>query len=611
MSQKYIEVIKTLNKSSEISDYYSAFNKLQKLNLSSAFPDSQKIKISILSSFTSEPLVYYIFIKCLESNIFPLIFNAPYRQFNQQIKDTKSQLYDFKPEVSLILTDIKSYTNIFDHNFYLVEERLKKEAMEGVIESIRSLFQFFKNQSDSLIIFGNFIAPAYTPYGIIDNKNQIGIKEFINCVNLKLMNLVKADNQIFIMDLENIASSVGKDNIYDKKLYYMSDIPFTGKFLGKLSEECMRYIKAFKGLTKKCIVLDLDNTLWGGIVGEDGPENIKLGRDFPGNCYRDFQKHLLELHNRGIVLAINSKNNFEDAMKVIENHPEMILRKEHFASIKINWNDKASNLEQIAQEINLGLDSFIFIDDNSAECLLVSSRFPMVKVICLPQDSTRYCEVLKLEQEFDFLFITKEDISRNLSYKQNSFRNELMKTSKNYNDYLINLKMKLFVKEINQFNIQRIVQLINKTNQFNCTTKRYALHDINNMLTNKSFLLRCFQLIDQFGDNGIISVLIAKLNDLERGIEIDTFLMSCRVLGRNLESAIFYYLYELAKINAYTCIKGSIVFTKKNEPVRQLYKNHNFELIKNDINSTHWRFNLEERELKRIEYIDVIDEVEK
>lgn len=606
--EDHLDILKELNDNSQLSDYYRIFHKLHKAKLSDLFSEERKIRIALLSSHTSEPLEYYLFIKCLQQGFLPVFFRAPYNQFNQEIRDPTSKLYAFDPEFTFIFTEATAYTNILDHDFYLVSEKFREDALHNVITAVSLLFTSFKAQAKSTLIFANFIVPDYSPYGIIDNKQRLGCREFTHRLNLELAKSVRTDNQVFILDMESLASTVGKSHVWDKKLKYMSDIPFSSKFIDKITDDCVCFVKASKGLTKKCIVLDLDNTLWGGVIGEeDGPMGIRLGRDFPGNCFRDFQRYLLELHNRGIILAINSKNNPEDALKVIEQHPEMVLRKEHFASIKINWNDKISNLKEIAKELNLGLDSMVFIDDNPVECLSVQDNLPHVKVICLPQDSTKYCDIFRDMREFDSLFVTKDDILRNISYSQNLARAQMIKTSQSSDEYLKGLGMKLYIQNADEFNLQRITQLFNKTNQFNCTTKRYAILEVQEMLNNKDCILRCFQLIDNFGDNGIISVVLLKVDKNKKKMEIDSFLMSCRVLGRNVETAILNYLYSIGRDIGLTDIEGKIVFTPKNEPVRLLYSNHGFKLLEENNAYNRWLFDMQNNRFRGIEYIQLID----
>jgi FkbH-like protein len=279
--------------------------------------------------------------------------------------------------------------------------------------------------------------------------------------------------------------------------------------------------------------LDLDNTLWGGIAGEDGISGIVLDLSGPGRSFYDFQRELLHLYEKGIILAINSKNNPEDAMEIIENHPHMLLRKNFFAGMKINWQDKSENMIEIAKELNIGLDSLVFFDDNPLERELVGGMLPQVKIIHVPKDTGRYAESLKKVVDFEVLHLTADDLKRNEMYLANKKRSEEEKSFSSKEDFLAGLKSKLILKEADEFTIPRIAQLISKTNQFNMTTKRHTQEDIKSMSYSKDYMVFCASVTDKFGDNGIVGVCIVKLSGEEA--YIDTFLLSCRVLSRNIE----------------------------------------------------------------------------
>ncbi len=316
----------------------------------------------------------------------------------------------------------------------------------------------------------------------------------------------------------------------------MGDIRITFDYIPFLAYDFMGYVKPMLSLNRKCIVLDLDDTLWGGIVGEDGFDGIKLDQTSIGSAYVEFQKYLLSLWQHGVILAINSKNNFEDAIKVIKEHPEMVLREENFASMQINWNDKAQNLKTISKNLNIGLDSIVYFDDDPINQERIKQELPEVLTVKLPTDPSEYVNILKRLNDFNVLQQTEEDLNRGKMYTQQLQRKELEKSVTNLDDFLKQLDIKVVIKEANQFTIPRISQLTLKTNQFNLTTKRYQEEDIIKYCGNPNMKVGCAQIEDKFGDNGITNAFIIEKNpDVW---VIDTFLLSCRVIGRGVEDAI-------------------------------------------------------------------------
>ena len=386
-------------------------------------------------------------------------------------------------------------------------------------------------------------------------------------INKKLKEFIVNQNSIFIFDFDGFVSKFGEKNVFNYQNYFFGDIKIDLDYIPYFANELTPFIIAQLGISKKCIVLDLDNTLWGGIVGEDGFDGIKLGPQLPGNTFLEFQKHLKALKNRGIILAINSKNNFNDAIQVIKEHPHMILREKDFASIRINWNDKVSNMSEIAQELNIGTDSIVFFDDDPLNREFMRSALPDVYTVELPKDSSEYVNVLQELVEFSVFEVTDEDTKRAQMYVQQRKRKELEISTPNLEDLLRNLSLELTIKKSNSFTIPRISQLILKTNQFNLTTKRYTSEEIINFTNDDNMIVGCAQVKDKFGDNGVTGVfIIKKLNPHEW--LLDTFLLSCRVMGREIEKGILNYIINEAKKNCVKTIKSQYIPTEKNIPIQ-------------------------------------------
>ena len=327
--------------------------------------------------------------------------------------------------------------------------------------------------------------------------------------------------------------------------------------------------------------MDLDNTLWGGIVGEDGFDGIRLGPQPPGNAFVEFQKYLKALSQRGILLVINSKNNFDDAIEVIRKHPFMILTESDFSCIKINWNNKASNMHEISRELNIGLDSFVFFDDDPINRELIRESMPEITTPELPRDPSLYSEVIQSLHDFSTFQITSEDTNRGQMYLEQKQRTESQKSTYDISEFLKKLNLEIEIKKINSFTIPRISQLTLKTNQFNLTTKRYHEDQIKKFSEDKNILIGCAQIRDKFGDNGITGVFIVKKTNSDEWL-LDTFLLSCRVMGREAEKAILYFIINEAKNNNVKILKAKFIPTEKNEPIKnflsdcQFYKKDDF-----------------------------------
>jgi FkbH-like protein len=325
----------------------------------------------------------------------------------------------------------------------------------------------------------------------------------------------------------------------------------------------------------KCIVLDLDNTIWGGVIGDDGPSGIKLGDDYPGIVFKDFQSALLGYRRQGFLLAIASKNDETAVRDVLDTHPEMILRTKHFAAIQVNWEPKVVNLQRIAKTLNIGLDSLVFIDDNPVERAYVRAELPMIRIVELPQDPLGYLPVLRDVVELDRPRQLREDTLRAEMYQQETQRKEFSVKQADINDFLVSLEMVVEVGTLNTHTIERIHQLIQKTNQFNLTTRRYSLEEIKQLGEAEDSKVTWLRLRDRFGELGLVCVGVIRRIKKELW-EIDTFLMSCRVMGRNVEDAFLHYLAELAMAKEATRLQGTYIKTKKNEPVVNFYKEHGF-----------------------------------
>ena len=529
-----------------------------------------------MGSFTLNGLAETIQVKCAEKKIQCTTYVGGYNQYNQEILNSSSDLYKFNPNITFLFIDVRTALKDLFHHPYSVSQEERKQFVDTKTQEILNLVKKFSEATKSKLVLANFNTPTFSPYGIFENKTEFGFKRMLHEINTKLEDALLNSDSVYIFDFAHFVIKFGEKNVFDYKQFFFGDMKVTLDHIPYLATNLMSYVIAYSGMTKKCIVLDLDNTLWGGVVGEDGFNGIKLGPEPPGNAFVEFQKILLSLHQRGIILAINSKNNYDDAIKVIKEHPYMILREVHFASLKINWNDKVSNMKEIANEINIGLDSIAFFDDDPVNRAYVQINLPQILTVSMPQDPSEFVSVLQNMNEFSVLNITHEDQQRGKMYTEQRKRSELEKSTPDLENFLKQLDLKVSIKNANEFTIPRISQLTLKTNQFNLTTKRYQENDIRKLSKDKNYLVGCAQVQDKFGDSGITGVFIVQKEN-QKEWRIDTFLLSCRVMGREIEKGILSYIVNEAKNNNVEKIKARFIPTEKNKPIENFLPDCGFK----------------------------------
>jgi FkbH-like protein len=548
----------------------------------------KSIRISILSSFTLNGIEESFKVKCAEKNIQCTTYLGAYNQYNQEILNTESKLYQFNPDITFLILDTRSILGDLWYSPYSINVQERKDFVSKKFKEIQNLIEVFSKKSKSKFIISNFVIPSKSNYGIVETKSEFGLQKMINTLNKYLQDFISNLDSVYLFDMNGFVTKHGENNVFDPKQFLFGDIKIALDFIPHLTNDLIGYVIATLGLSKRCIVLDLDNTLWGGIVGEDSFDGIKLGSGPPGNAFVEFQKCLLGLYNRGILLAINSKNNLDDALQVIEEHPDMILRKEHFACMKINWNDKVSNIQEISEELNFGLENFVFIDDDPINREFMKSSLPQVLTVDFPKDPAKYVQTLEEMNDFNILKITDEDKKRGLMYSQQKERKNFQKSVPNLQDFLKNMDIKITIQKADKFTIPRISQLILKTNQFNLTTKRYQLEDIQRFSEDDNVLIGCVQVEDKFGNNGITGAFIVEKDGTQEWI-LDTFLLSCRVMGREIEKSILGYIIKKAKENGIKKIKAEFISTQKNKPIENFLPDCGFKK-----NGNLWEISLNE-----------------
>ena len=592
-------------------NYWNAYKKIKRLDFSDVeIPSQDRLNLALMSSFTIDPLAIYLDIDCRLNGLFPEIYIAPFNRYHDEVFNKSSGLYKSQPEVIIFFVRVESLLEeLFRVNYTQLNKEHIQAELDRIIHDIKQLINLIKQQSEALVIFSNFIVPTFSPFGILDNKQSIGFKRFYQLLNLRLEETFRKTNQIFIFDLDEVASIYGKDTYMNYPMFYRGSILFNETFLSRISYLLMGYIKALKSKNRKCIVLDLDNTLWGGIIGEDGLEGIKLNVNYPGNEYVDFQRSILSLNRRGLILAINSKNNLQDALEVFQKHPYMQIKEENLAACRINWNDKVQNLIELAKEINIGLDSIVFIDDNPVERARVQTSLADVLVMEMPSSPSLFRKTLEEMNDFNTLSLTVEDLQRSEMYYAKRKRQDLQQHVQSIEEFIQSLEIVVTIRKANDFVLPRVTSLLNRTNQFNLTTRRYTETEVQQMHADiNKYILYTLKAQDKFGDEGIVGVAVVETESTECWF-IDSFLLSCRVIGRKIETIFLNKIIKEAKNHNVKKIEAKYIPTKKNSLVSDFYLNHGFQLVQKLNNGeTHWVLHSNEFNVVYPDYIHVVEE---
>jgi FkbH-like protein len=493
-----------------------------------------------------------------------------YDNYNAEILDAESPLYEFKPDVVLLLPSERRcvYSGPIDSS-----RSVQEEAARRVAGDLIDLCARINEGSGAEVIVGNFRLPPYFDPGPMRNTSLISDYAFRRFVNSEIG--FRLPSYAYICDIEFLSNRRGNLAGVDDRTWFESKQPFAAGLLVDVAREYAHILNQLTRAPKKVVVLDLDNTLWGGVIGDDGLEGIELGTTSPrGEAFRDFQKYLLELSKRGVLLAVCSKNDYDKAIEPFEKHPEMVLRLKDIVCFKANWEPKSDNIRLIAQELNLGVDSLVFVDDNPAEIEIVNQFVPEVSTIWAGDDPSEFAAKLKDSRFFESRSVTSEDILRVQQYKQESERQQLLSSFSDMGSYLKSLEMTGVITPFNKLDAPRIAQLIAKSNQFNLTTRRRTEAEVLDIVENERFSAFSMRLSDRFGDHGLIAVVVG--DAVGEDFMIDTWLMSCRVLKRQVEEEILNEIVRLARERGCARVIGKYIPTAKNGMVRELYPKMGF-----------------------------------
>lgn len=552
-----------------------------------------KIKIAILGDSATQFLVQALKGYGYEVKLNFEIYEADYNQIDLQIFDPNSNLYQFNPDYVIIFQSHKKLQKEFYKISQLTQNNLTtqnsfskaKEFSDKIINQIENYYNTISSKlmeihphGKSKIIYFNFIESDDSIFGNYANKTEVSFLFQIKKINFELMKLSQRCKNLFINDINSIQNRIGEEKLFDTKNYVNADLIFQLDALPLIAKNITDIIQAISGNIKKCVILDLDNTLWGGIIGDDGIENIQIGNLGIGKAFTEFQLWLKQLKQRGILLVVNSKNQENIAKEPFEKHPEMVLHLDDFALFVANWNTKVENIKYIQSVLNINYDSMVFIDDSKFEREFVKNNFPQITVPDLPDDPAEYLFYLQSLNLFETASFTEEDESRTKQYQEEAERVIAQKSFTSEDDFLSSLNMTSNVNPFAKFDFPRIAQLTQRSNQFNLRTIRYTEEDIKLIAESDEFKTFSFTLQDKYGDSGLIAIVILQkqIDKNESNLFIDTFIMSCRVLKRTMENFILNEIVSYAKENNFKKIIGEYIPTKKNVIVKDLYKDLGF-----------------------------------
>ncbi|MBF0474265.1 MAG: HAD family hydrolase [Deltaproteobacteria bacterium] len=533
------------------------------------------LSLSVLRNIMIEPIEPYLRYHAYLMGYNAVVSFGEYDNIFQEAAGGDDRLLNRQTDCVLVFAYLDTLSPDLARGFSALNPEQAAAEVNRVQDFAEAVIRGIRAQTKGLILWHGLEISGHPNLGIWDSQIDTGQTAVIHRLNDFIRDLLRREANACFVDMNLALIRIGAGNFYDRRYWHIGRAPYTREALAEIADEDFKFIRPLKGKNKKCLVLDCDNTLWGGIIGEDGLSGIVLGKTYPGSAYSEFQREIVNLYHRGIIIALCSKNNEPDVWEVFRKHPDMILKEEHISAVRINWNDKAANLRGLASDLNIGLDSMVFLDDSEFEINLVKKELPEVAAILMPKGkAVEYRQMLASCGLFDTLTISEEDKHRGAMYKAEASRKSLLTQATDMEGYYRSLEMVVVIRLADEFSIPRIAQQTQKTNQFNLTTRRYTEADIRSFVTHPDYDVFYLDLKDRFGGSGIVGTCILKYEQ-DRAI-IDTFLLSCRVLGRGVEEAFLSRALKRAKGQGCRTTVGEYLPTAKNGQVAEFYPKHGF-----------------------------------
>ena len=545
-----------------------------------ARPGAPDVRLGYLANFTLDPLPRWVDLHFAREGWRAAHYVGGFGQYVQEVLGENTGLAAFEPHLVLLALSLRLLRPEAWAAFAGLSPAERRDLKEDVAAHVESWALAALERTPATLLVANFPVPAQPAFGVADLNTEYGETEFFLDLNLDLLRRFKGHPRVQIFDLDRLASRFGKDRVLDRRMYYLAKMEWSPAFLGCVAAELVRHARAARAQARKCLVLDLDNTLWGGVVGEEGPAGVKIGPGDPeGEAFLDFHHRLKALQAQGVLLAVCSKNNPGDVAELFDSRPEMPLRITDFAAVEISWEPKHEGLKKIAAALNIGTDSLVFVDDNPAEISLIQQMLPEVKAVLLPPDPAEYVAVIDRLTDFERTAVLEEDSRKTAQYRENREREALRTASGGeLGTYLASLRTELAITRARRDDLPRIHQLFTKTNQFNLTTQRYTPSEVERFIASPICELWVVRGRDRFGDLGAIGVVLLRRDG--RVVYIDSFLMSCRAMGRGIETAIMNHVkHRLLDEPGHLELRGRYLPTARNKPVETFYEDQGFRLL--------------------------------
>jgi FkbH-like protein len=533
------------------------------------------LKTYIVRSVTVEPIIPSLTVEAALSNYVLDLQVGGYGSYVDELLNPQSALAQFHPDTVFIILDLEELAGRLPDLCAAGKSAEVEQEVEECATRIAQLLKNFRGFNPARIVFQGCVIPDLNSLGDIADANlPSSLSNAVQTLNLKLAAICRSISDCIFFDADHLAARHGRARWRDHRMFLASRLAVAADAFGIYARGLIRSLSALYRAPRKVLCTDLDNTLWGGVLGEEGPEGIATGAAFPGNCYLEYQKYLKQLSSRGILLAIVSKNNEPDVREAFQlRAADLALTLDNFVGLKISWDEKAKAIRELAEELSLGLDSFVFVDDNPVECEAIRQQLPDVAVVSAPvEEPWRLVEILSQQSFFDTAVVTDDDLNRVNEYKAQAQRAHLESNASNRDEFLASLEIICTFQSALQAPLARAVQLLAKTNQFNVTTRRRSASEIEDFAANgQAWVIR---VRDRFGDAGVVGLALARNQD--DTCHIDSFLLSCRVIGRGIETALLAFIAENAQRTGATRIVGEFIPTKKNAPSATFFADHGF-----------------------------------
>jgi FkbH-like protein len=538
---------------------------------------ARKLKAYVVRSVTVEPILPFLTTEAVLSNYVLELQVGGYGSYVDEMLSPQSALAKFKPDLVFVLLDLEEMAGRLPDLCADGIGAAVEEEIEECLARMAQMLRNFRTGNSARLLLQGLVVPGVTSLGDVGDANlPHSLTNAVQRLNQRLAALCSTIADCIFFDVDRLAARYGRARWRDARMFYASRLAVSSDSFRAYSRGLVRSFSTLFRASRKVLCTDLDNTLWGGVLGEDGPEGIATGSAFPGNCYLDYQKYLKQLSSRGILLAIVSKNNEADVREAFQvRSADLALSLDDFVASKISWNEKPDSIRELAQELSLGLDSFVFVDDNPVECEAIRQELPEVAVVVAPVlEPWRLVEVLSELPFFDAAVVTDDDVNRVNEYKSQAARAELATSFGNRDGFLASLGIVCTFQSALQAPLSRAVQLLAKTNQFNLTTRRHSAAEIEEFASTAGGQAVVVRVRDRFGDAGVVGLALA--HNQGDSCYIDSLLLSCRVIGRGIETALLAYLGEHARRAGTRSLVGEFIATKKNAPCANFFIDHGF-----------------------------------